>query len=145
MVLAQVAGVQNGLLMVIGGGWVVRPPGAQAAGQAAIAFVVRVPRDEVGSRHELRLELLDCEGEIVVIEPPEGPGPMIFETDFEAAGLDDPTLATPLVVNLGINLPPFPLARGSEYRWRAYVDGQTRESWTLPFRTTPPRPPRQPR
>jgi hypothetical protein len=145
LVLAQVAGIQNGLLMILGGGWVVRPPAAAAAGPAAIAFLIRVPRHEAGSGHELRLELLDSEDRVVVIEPPAGPGPMIFETDFDANGLDDPSLTTPLVVSLGINLQPFPLARRSEYRWRAYIDGETQESWTLPFRTTPPRPPRQSR
>ncbi len=141
MMLARMAGLQNGTLMVLGAGWIVRPPAAQAAGPAAIAVVVRVSRDQLG-QHQLRLELLDSEDQIVVIDPPEGPGPMIVEVEFEAGGLEGANLTTPLTVPLGVNLPPFPLARGSEYRWRAYVDGETRDSWTLPFRTTPPKAPR---
>ena len=65
---------------------------------------------------------------------------MIVEVEFEAGGLEGANLTTPLTVPLGVNLPPFALARGSEYRWRAYVDGETRDSWTLPFRTTPQKP-----
>ena len=141
MLLAKMAGLQNGSLMVLGAGWMVRPPGAAAAGPAAIALVVRVPRDQIG-RHQLRLELLDSDGQIIVIDPPNGPGPMIIEVEFEAGGLENSALTTPLTVPLGINLPPFPLARGSEFQWRAYIDGETREAWTLPFRTPPPKPPR---
>jgi hypothetical protein len=142
MMLAQVAGVQNGLLTVIGAGWVVRGPTAQAGGPAALALTIRVPRDQIGVQHQLRLELLDSDDEIVVIPPPDGPGPMIIESEFGAQGVESPDVTIPITVAMGVNLPPFPLARGSEYRWRAYIDGETRDSWTLPFRTTPPKGPR---
>jgi hypothetical protein len=142
MMLAQVAGLQNGSLMLLGAGWMVRPPGV-IAGPVAIGLVIRVPRSEAGLQHQLRLELLDSDDEIVVVDPPNGPGPMIVEADFSAQGLQRDGLTIPLTVPIAINLPPFPLPRGREYRWRAYVDGQTQESWTLPFRTTPPKGPPQ--
>lgn len=140
MMLASAVASQNGALVIFGAGWMVRPPGAQAGGPVAIACVVRVPRDRDG-QHQLRLELLDSDDEIVVIDPPDGPGPMIFEAEFPTGGLERPDITVPVTAPIAFNLPPFPLARGSQYRWRAYVDGETRESWTLPFRTTPPKPP----
>jgi hypothetical protein len=140
MMLAQIAGMQDDSLVIFGAGWMVRPPAAM--GPTAIACVVRIPRDQPG-QHQLRIELLDSEDQIVVIDPPEGPGPMILETEFAAGGLDRPDLTVPFSAPVAFNVPPFPLARGREYRWRAYVDGETRESWTLPFRTTPPQAPRR--
>lgn len=141
MMLADAVAMQDGHPVIVRPGWMVRAP---RAGLTAIAFVVRVPRDQRG-KHQIRLELLDSDDQIVVIDPPDGPGPVILEEEFEANGLDDPNLTTPFSVAGGINLPPFPLGRGREYRWRAYVDGETRDSWTLPFRTTPPKPPRPPK
>lgn len=142
MLLADAVVLQpNGVLTIIGAGWMVRPPGVQA-GTSAVAVFITVPRDELGD-HQIRLELLDSEDEIVVVEPPEGPGPLVFERDFRAQGLDDPRVTIPVTVSLGINCPPFALPRSSEYRWRVYVDGVTHESWSLPFRTSPPAPPRQ--
>lgn len=141
MMLANAFGVTNdGQQVIIGPGWMVRPP---TQTPTAVAFVAHVPRDDVGP-HQIRLELLDSEGHIVVVDPPDGPGPMIFEEEFQPIGLNDPKLTTPISVAGGINLPPVPLDRGSDYHWRAYVDGETRESWSLPFRTSPPKaPPRR--
>ena len=140
MMLADAVGTTpDGGMVIFGPGWIVRPPSAALAGQAAVAFVVRVPRDQTGA-HQLRLELLDSEDEIVVIPPPDGPGPMIYEVDFEADGLAEPA-AVPLTARLAVSLPAFPLARGSAFRWRAYIDGETRDPWVLPFRTSPPRSP----
>ncbi len=142
MMLASAVAAQNGTLMILGAGWMVRPPAAAAAGPMAIACIVRIPRDQVG-QHQIRLELLDSNDEIVVINPPDGPGPMILETEFPTGGLERPDITVPVTATVGFNLPPFPLARGSQYRWRAFLDGETRESWTLPFRTTPPKAPSQ--
>jgi hypothetical protein len=142
MMLASAVASQNGALVIFGAGWMVRPPNAQAAGPSAVACVVRVPRDQAGE-HQLRLELLDSDDEIVVINPPDGPGPMIFEAQFPTGGLDRPDITVPVTAPVAFNLPPFPLARGSQFRWRAFVDGETRESWSLPFRTTPPKSPNQ--
>jgi hypothetical protein len=143
MVLAQSVVEQNGLLTVLGGGWMVRAPGAVAGGPSALAFVLQVPRDQLDVQQQLRVELLDEDDEIIFVDPPAGPGPMIFESEFSARGVDDPRITIPVTVGLAINLPPFPLPRGREYRWRAFVNGETQDSWTLPFRTSPPQPPRR--
>jgi hypothetical protein len=133
MMLASLAGMQNGQLVIIGAGWMVRAPRAPAGGPMAIAAVVRVPRDAFG-KHQLRLELLDSDDQIVMINPPDGPGPMIIETEFDASGLPD--LSTPVTVPIAINLAPFPLARGQAYRWRAYIDGETRDRRLLRRRSS---------
>jgi hypothetical protein len=144
MMLANAAVMQNGALTIVGAGWVVRAPGAEAGGASAIALVIKVPRDQPqGQQHQLRLELLDSDDEIVVVDPPNGPGPMIIESEFAPLqGVDDPNITIPLTASIGLNLPPFPLPRGQQYRWRVFVDGETRDAWTLPFRTSPPAAPR---
>jgi hypothetical protein len=137
MMLGTVVALDEAGLTVMGAGWMVRPPGS-IAGPSAIGCIVRIPRDQPGM-HQIRVELLDSDGDIVVVNPPDGPGPLVFEVEFQAGGLAGLTI--PFTAPIGFQLPPFPLPRGSEYRWRAFVDGETRESWTLPFRTTPPKAP----
>jgi hypothetical protein len=141
LLLASFVAVQNANLIIVGAGWMVRAPSAAAGGPMAVAVLLQVPRDQFGG-HQVRLELLDNDGQIVTVDPPEGPGPMIFEDTVEAGGLDSPAVTVPVTVPFAINLPPVPLARGSEFRWRMYVDGETRPSWMLPFRTTPPASPK---
>lgn len=144
MMLANAAITQNGALTIIGAGWIVRPPAAATSGPSAIALMLRLPRDELQEEHQVRLELLDANGQIVVVDPPDGPGPMVIESDVATPqSAQNPAITIPLTVGIGFNLPPFPLPRSAQYRWRLFVDGETRDGWTLPFRTSPPAAPRQ--
>jgi hypothetical protein len=136
MMLGLVGFVQDGGITMTGVGWTVRPPQAQPMAIYALIFI---PREEAG-RHRWRLQLTYVSGEPVrLARPIPGvPPDLVFEREVDVRGLDDPTLRTPLTMGPLLSLPPFPLPKAREYLWRLTVDGETRDAWTLPFRTTPP-------
>lgn len=133
--LCESVTLSGGTLSLLGAGWQVRP--APPISPCGIAVVLKIPRKQAGI-HNLRLELLDYDGNLVSIEPPEGPGNMIIEGQLGVDGLKDPKLRTPLLGTFAVNLPPFPLDADREYQWRLHVDGKTSTPWTLPFRTMSP-------
>jgi hypothetical protein len=135
MMLCESATLSGGSLSLLGAGWQVRP--GLPITQSAVAVILKVPRKQAGA-HDLRLELLDYEDNLVSIDPPQGPGEMVIEGQIVVAGIKDPSLKTPLLGAFAVNLPPFPLEAGREYQWRLHVDGKTRTPWTLPFRTMSP-------
>jgi hypothetical protein len=133
MMLCQAATIADGSISLLGAGWQVRL--AQPLEPSAIAVVIRVPRKSAGT-HDLRFELLDYEGGLVEVAPPDGPGPLVAGGRITIVGRKDPKLKTPLLAGFAVNLPPFRLDQGTEYQWRLHVDGKTRPAWVLPFRTT---------
>jgi hypothetical protein len=132
MLLADYANVSDGKLTVVGGGWSLIGPEPAPFG---IAILVHVPWDQANQLHVLRLELLDADGEAVVIETDGGEEPVVFFDDVEfevgrPAGLKPGTaLEFPLAVNSG----PLPLEPGRRYEWRLSLDGRTDDDWRLPF------------
>jgi hypothetical protein len=139
MALALTAAVEDDQLSLTGLGWSVRPPQPQPM---AVYILIEIPRDQAGV-HRWRLELTYADGEPVSLETPVPgvPEDFVYEDETAVSGLDDPTLTTPLVAGFVAILPPFPLTEGREYVWRLTVDGETRDGWTLAFRTSPPEPP----
>lgn len=145
LMLASVAQVQEGRLIVIGGGWSVRDP--EPAGGAAIGVMLYLPRTMLGKTISTRLALEGIEGEEVPVvplgedgEPLGEPAGLEVHGDFEVTGLEDPSLTTPLVMPLAVTLPLFDLPPGREFRWQLYLDEETRPEWAVGFRTTPPAP-----
>jgi len=133
MVLARHASLSaEGLVDILGAGWMVRPPDAETAGPMAIAIFFSVPRDELGD-HTFRLALFTVEGEAA---PPADP--LRFEGPFTVEGIASKALQVPVTSTLVLQLGFFPLASGQQYEWRLHIDGRTRKSWRLGFRTTPP-------
>jgi hypothetical protein len=135
MMLCEAATQSGGGISLLGAGWQVRP--APAMTPCGIAVVLKIPRKQAGIHH-LRLELLDYDGNLVKVEPPQGPGDMVIEAQIAVGGLQDPDLKTPLLGTFAVNLLPFPLEADREYQWRLHVDSKTRSAWTLPFRTMRP-------
>jgi hypothetical protein len=140
MMLGLVGGIQDAaderVGLMIGLGWTVRDP---SAAPMAVSVIVYVPRTEMG-HHTWRLQMTYADGEpFSLSEQVEGvPDDLTYEGDAEVIGLDDPSLTTALTMGVLIGLPPFPLPEGREYLWRLTVDGETRDEWVLPFRTSPP-------
>lgn len=146
MILASVAQVEEGRLIVVGGGWSVRDP--DPGGSAAIGLMLYVPREMLGKTISTRLTLEDAVSgdEVTVVpltaegEPMGDPAGIQIQGNIVPAGLDDAELTTPLVVPLAATLPPFHLPPGQAFRWQLYLDEETRPEWALAFRTTPPEP-----
>jgi hypothetical protein len=127
MLLADYAIVGGGKLTIVGGGWSVCGPQAQPF---AIAGKIDVPWDQANVRHRLRLELVDADGAPVAVA---GGAPLAIESEFETgrpAGLKP---GTPLDVPFAFFLGPQPIPPGARYEWRATIDGEARDDWTLSF------------
>ena len=134
MMLADAAAVYDGALSVIGAGWQIYDGSEPSS--AAVAVMVRVPRDELDVAHTVRLELLNPDGSVFSIRVGEDSVPMISEQEFTPTGADDPTLTLPVYVPFALTVPPLLLEPDCEYVWRLRIDGKTRERWRLVFRTS---------
>jgi hypothetical protein len=126
--------VANGKLYINGGGWSITGPGPTPA---AIALDVKVPWDERHIEHEMTLDLVDADGQPVLVPSPQGLQPARVVTKMQLHGPFDVKPGTPLDLPLAIPIPPFQLAPGGRYEWRLTVDGHEDEDWTLPFTTRP--------
>jgi hypothetical protein len=135
MLLADYAAAYDGKLVVVGGGWSVTGPMPAPFG---IALKIEVPWDQANAKHHMRLELVDADGNPVLV-PTEGGAeqPLALDGEFETgrpAGLKP---GTPLDVVLALNLPPQPIPPGGRYEWRLTIDGESEEDWRLAFTTRP--------
>jgi hypothetical protein len=131
MLLADFAQVSDGKLTIVGGGWSLTGPEAVPFG---IAILVRVPWDQANRRHLMRLELLDADGQPVLMDTDDDESPVVFFDDmpFEVgrpAGLKP---GTPLDFPIAVNSGPLPLDPGL-YEWRLSIDGEVDDDWRLPF------------
>jgi hypothetical protein len=119
-------------ISALGIGWQVRPPEPIPW---AIFVVFRSTRDLIETQHSATVRLEYEGGEAV----DEGLSNLLdFDINLEPEGLTDAGLVSPVVRGFGANLLPIPLEPGAEFRFRLWVDGETRDHWVAPFRTTPP-------
>jgi hypothetical protein len=118
LLLCDHAEAINGKLYIMGAAWNL----LQAPGQAitvALAIVVKVAWDEADAAHELIAELLDADGERIVINgEPVAPSGR-FELGRPAGLKPGSTLNMPLAFNLtGLVLGV------GQYEWRLTIDGE---------------------
>ncbi len=131
MMLADFAQVSDGKLTIVGGGWSLTGPDAVPF---AIAILVQVPWHLSNERHVMRLELLDADGQAVLVETDDGEKPLVVFDDapFEVgrpAGLKPGTY---LDFPVAVNSAPVELDSG-QYEWRFTIDGEGDAAWRLPF------------
>jgi hypothetical protein len=134
MMLADSAQEVGGKLYILGGGWSITGPDPVPM---AIALKLEVPWDRTNEQHSLLLELLDDDGNPVMVEGPEEHGqvPLQVTGDFEAGRPPGIKPGTPIDSALAVNFGPLPLEPGRRYQWRLSIDGETDEDWTLGFST----------
>jgi hypothetical protein len=129
VMLADAAQAIQGKLFVLGGGWNMIKPG----GPSAVAILIQVPWDQTNRKHHWLLELMDGDGEPVVVPTPLGEEqPVRLEGDFEVGRPPGTTAGSELGVPLAVNLGPLPLALG-RYVWRLSIDGESHDYWRQPF------------
>ena len=88
-------------------------------------------------RHKWQLELVDSDGQPVLVPSLVGEQPLLLQGEFEVGRPPGVTPGTGLGVPVGINLGPLPLPPASRFEWRLTIDGQTDENWRQAFSTRP--------
>jgi hypothetical protein len=132
LMLADAAQVANGKLYVLGGGWSMIVPG----GPFAVCGIIDIPWHQGTDWHTLKLELIDGDGEAVMVQTPDGgEQPLVAEPPRYRPTIGPhvkpgASLGWPFAVNVG---PGLPLEPGAIYEWRLTIDGKQEEGWTLPF------------
>jgi hypothetical protein len=134
MLLADHAQAAEGKLNIIGAGWTVIGP---APAPFAIAILFEVPWDRTNEQHAFRLELVDSDGDPVVVPTGDGDQPLVIEGQFEVGRPPGVKRGTPLPFPLALNMGPHPIAPGGRYEWRLTVDDESDEDWRLAFSTRP--------
>ena len=130
MLLCDAAQVAGGKLFVLGGGLASIGPKPQPL---AIALQITVPWDRANLPHQWRIELVDEDGQAVVINEKA----VVLQGRFEAgrpAGLQP---GTPLGVSLAINLSPFPIDGGRSYAFALTINDERRPDWRVRFFVKP--------
>ena len=134
LMLADAAQVAGGKLNVLGAGWTFTGPGPCPF---AIAGIIEVPWHLTNTRHTLRLDLIDLDGNAVEIETPDGKQPLWIEHQFEEGRPTGYRPGSAIPHFLAINSSPLPLAPGSHYEWRWMLNGESHEDWRLPLGARP--------
>jgi hypothetical protein len=135
MLLADAAQAVGGKLNVLGGGWSIIGPDPASF---AIAVYLQTPWDQANTTHTFRLELLDSDGQQVLLPQPDGgEEPIVIEGQHEAGRPPGLKPGTPLDGAFAIQFAGVPLPPGQRLEFRLTIDGETHEDWTLPFTTRP--------
>lgn len=136
LMLADHAQVVDGKFFISGGGWSITGP--QPMPFALIADI-KVPWHSIGRSHKLRLELLDGDGQPVMVETPEsGEQPLFVEGEFHVAPIPGIKAGSELTFPFAANIGPQPaITPGGVYEWRLHIDGKTRDEWRVTFATRP--------
>ena len=132
MLVADFAQVADGKLTVVGGGWSLTGPELVPFG---IALLIQVPWDRANQRHVMRLELVDADGQPVLVETDEdGDQPIVFFDDmpFEVGRPPGLKPGTYLDFPVAVNSAPLSLEPGL-YVWRLTIDDEADPDWRLPF------------
>lgn len=132
LMLADAAQAAEGKLYILGGGWNIIGP---APSPTAIAMHLEVSWDLSNVRHQWRLDLVDSDGEAVMIATPLGDQALVLQGEFEVGRPAGVTPGTGLGIPLAINLGPLPLAPGRRYEWRLTIGDESDENWRLAFST----------
>ncbi len=135
MLLADSAQAVDGKLYVLGGGWSIIGPDPSSF---AIAVYMQTPWDRANQRIPFRIELLDADGNPVLLPGQDGSEqPVVIEGQHEAGRPTGLKPGTPLDGVLAINFAGVPLPPGQRLEFRLTVDGESSEDWSLPFTTRP--------
>jgi hypothetical protein len=130
MLLADAAQAVGGKLYILGAGWSQIGPEPEPM---AVVMHIQVPWDEANQQHELRLELVDADGDPVMVETPLGEQPLVLGSQFEVGRPPGTTPGTPLDLGLVIKVGPLPLRPGGRFQWRLSIDGESEEDWHKGF------------
>lgn len=126
--LANFAKVSDGMVDTMGAGWTFIGPGPVSF---FVAGLVSCDWHELNRKHDLKVELLDADGEAV--PHPENGNPIVAAAQWEMGRppgtKDGSTLNFPFAVPFGA----FQLDPGGQYVVALSIDGEARDEWRLAF------------
>jgi hypothetical protein len=134
LVLADAAQVADGKLNVLGGGWSLTGPQPTPF---ALAGIIEVPWSETNRNHSFRFDLIDLDGNPVVVDGPDGEQAIAIDGRFEVGRPPGVRSGSYQPVPFALNSGPLPLPPGGHFEWRLSIDGKTQEDWRLAFSTRP--------
>jgi hypothetical protein len=138
MLLADSAQVSENKLYILGGGWDLTGPGPTPS---AVAMLIQVPWDQTNRRHRWRLELVDSDGQSVVLATPMGnEEPVQVTGEFEVGRPPGIPPGTPIHVPVAFTIGALPLEPGHRYEWRLTIGRESDEDWRLAFNVRPEKP-----
>ena len=132
LILADWAQVINGKLYVMGGGWTETGP---APTPSALAALIEVSWDETNRKHPVKFELVDSDGQPVMVVAPTGAQPVVVATEFEVGRPPGVNPGTSFNLPMALNFGPLLLPPGKEFVWRGFIDDRSVEAWVVTFRT----------
>lgn len=128
VLLADSASAVEGKLYILGGGWTHIPLGIPMA----LAIKVDVPWDQANRQHQLRIELVDTDGQPLPIAKDQ---PLIIEVPWEIGRPPGLAPGSPLPSVFAFNFGPLPLQPNTRYLWRITINGHGNDDWVVPFST----------
>ncbi len=128
MLLADSAQVADRKLFILGGGLSLIGPRPQPV---ALAIRLLVPWDRANIRHEWMIEMLDEDGQPVMV----GDRPLQIKGNVVAGRPAGARPGTPLPVPLALNLGALRLPGDKHYAFQLSIDGESRPDWRVSFHT----------
>ena len=123
----------DGKLHALGIGWT--QTGSPMAAPSAVAFILHVPWDETNRRITWTLDLLDADGNAVVLQTgPDSFSSMHIENEIEVGRPPGTKPGADINVPFAINIAPMPLAPDRTFVWVLKVGER---KWSAAFATRP--------
>jgi hypothetical protein len=133
VLLADAAQVVNGKLYMLGGGWSWIRPGSPFV----VCGKIGIPWDRWSDWHKLRLDLVDGDGQPVLVgSEGEEKAVVIEHPPFRPTVPPQVKPGTSLDWPFAIAINGLPLNPGSLYEWRISINGESEDDWRLAFTTT---------
>lgn len=128
--LCDSAVVAENKLFILGGGWSITGPDPRP-----MSVAIRLELPARFDEHEVHWELFleNAAGLQVMLQTPQGLQAVEALGNVVLPGRDLELDARPFDVCLAINFPPLELERGTDYRWKLSIDGETVEDATATF------------
>ena len=121
----------DGKLTAVGMGWTVTGPQPVPH---AVGVVLQIPWDQTNVRHHLLLELLDADGQPVLVPTAEGAkSPLRLEGELITGRPAELAPGTPVNVPFAFFQAGLLLSPGGRYVYQLSINGQTEDDWRLPF------------
>lgn len=124
----------TGKIHLMGGGWSVTAP---LPGPRAVAVFIKVGWTEANEAHKFVLQLLDADGQVVVVEGPAGTQQLSFPGSLEVGRPAGIPPGSEIDASFVLNLGSLPLVPGQRFTWQLDVEGQTLASEGFYVRPVP--------